>query len=197
MTLLRTVAWCAAILIGVASVFAGEAQAQTRPTRSVLMTTVAGPITPVIAGHIDDGIARAERDGYGAYVIELDTPGGLDASMRAIVQDILASETPVIVYISPQGGRGASAGAIITFAAHVAAMAPGTAIGAATPVGGQGGDDLDAKVVNDAIAYATTLAELRGRDVEFVADTVREGRSASACGGPRARRHRRRRDVRR
>jgi membrane-bound serine protease (ClpP class) len=145
------------------------------------MTTVASPITPVVSGHIEDGIARATSDGAEAYVIELDTPGGLDTSMRAIVQDILASEIPVIVYISPQGARGASAGAIIAFAAHVAAMAPGTAIGAATPVGGQGGEDLDAKVVNDAIAYATALAELRGRDVEFVADTVREGRSASAA----------------
>lgn len=144
------------------------------------MTKVAGPITPVIAGHIDNGIAQAERDGAAAYVIELDTPGGLDTSMRAIVQDILASEIPVIVYISPQGARGASAGAIIAFAAHVAAMAPGTAIGAATPVSGQGGDDLDAKVVNDAVAFAAALAELRGRDVEFITDTVSEGRSASA-----------------
>lgn len=180
MSLLRTVALCAAVLIGFASVFGGEAQAQDRLTRSVLVTSVAGPITPVIAGHIDDGIARAERDGAAAYVIELDTPGGLDTSMRAIVQDILASEVPVIVYISPQGARGASAGAIMTFAAHIAAMAPGTAIGAATPVSGQGGDDLDAKVVNDAVAYVTALAELRGRDVEFITDTVSEGRSASA-----------------
>lgn len=168
------------MLIGVACTFASEVGAQDGPTREVLATTVAGPITPVIAGHIGDGIARAERDGAAAYLIELDTPGGLDTSMRAIVQDILASDVPVIVYISPQGARGASAGAIIAFAAHVAAMAPGTAIGAATPVSGQGGDDLDAKVVNDAIAYATALAELRGRDVEFIADTVREGRSASA-----------------
>lgn len=174
------VAWCAALLIGATSVFAGAAHAQGGPTSSVLVTTVAGPITPVIARHIDDGIAQAERDGSAAYIIELDTPGGLDASMREIVQDILASEVPVIVYVSPQGARGASAGAIIAFAAHVAAMAPGTAIGAATPVGGQGGEDLDAKVVNDAVAYATALAELRGRDVEFIAETVSDGRSASA-----------------
>jgi membrane-bound serine protease (ClpP class) len=176
----RTVAWHAAVVIGVACAVASDVSAQDGPTRPVLATTVAGPITPVIAGHINDGIARAERDGASAYLIELDTPGGLDTSMRAIVQDILASEVPVIVYISPQGARGASAGAIIAFSAHVAAMAPGTTIGAATPVSGQGGDDLDAKVVNDAIAYATALAELRGRDVEFISDTVRDGRSASA-----------------
>jgi len=146
----------------------------------VLFTTIAGPITPVIAAHIDDGIARAESSGAMAYLVQLDTPGGLDTSMRAIVQDILASDVPVIVYISPAGARGASAGAIITFAAHIAAMAPGTAIGAATPVSGGGGDDLETKVVNDAIAYADALAELRDRDSGFITDTVREGRSASA-----------------
>jgi membrane-bound serine protease (ClpP class) len=177
---LGLLAWRACVVVGVACAVAGEVNAQEVPALTALMSTVAGPITPVIAGHIDDGIARAEREGAAAYLIQLDTPGGLDTSMRAIVQDILASEVPVIVYISPQGARGASAGAIIAFAAHVAAMAPGTAIGAATPVSGGGGDDLDAKAVNDAIAYATALAELRGRDVEFIADTVREGRSASA-----------------
>jgi len=179
-TLLWTLARAAAVVVGVACALGGVAQAQDVPPRLVLMTTVAGPITPVIAGHLDDGIARAERDGAVAYLIELDTPGGLDTSMRSIVQDILASEVPIIVFISPQGARGASAGAVITFAAHVAAMAPGTAIGAATPVSGGGGDDLDAKVINDAIAYVAALAELRGRDVEFVTETVRDGRSASA-----------------
>ena len=179
-TLLWTLARAAAVVVGVACALGGVAQAQDVPPRLVLMTTVAGPITPVIAGHLDDGIARAERDGAVAYLIELDTAGGLDTSMRSIVQDILASEVPIIVFISPQGARGASAGAVITFAAHVAAMAPGTAIGAATPVSGGGGDDLDAKVINDAIAYVAALAELRGRDVEFVTETVRDGRSASA-----------------
>jgi len=96
------------------------------------------------------------------------------------VQYIYASEVPVIVHVAPQGARGASAGAIITFAAHVAAMSPGTAIGAATPVGGGGGEDLDDKIINDAIAYAESIAELRDRDREFIVDTVRDGRSASA-----------------
>lgn len=157
----------------------GAAPAQEGRPR-VLATTVDGAITPVIAAHLGDGIARADRDGYDAYLIHLDTPGGLDSSMREIVQDLLASEVPVIVYISPQGARGASAGAIITFAAHIAAMAPATAIGAATPVAGGGGDDLDAKIVNDAIAYTAGIAERRGRDVDFVTDTVRDGRSAPA-----------------
>lgn len=172
--------WVRALaVLGGLLVLGGGASAQVNGAR-VLATTVDGPITPVIADHIAAGIGQAEREGHVAYVIRLDTPGGLDTSMRAIVQDILASKVPVVVYVSPQGARGASAGAIITFAAHVAAMAPGTAIGAATPVGGQGGEDLDDKIINDAIAYAGALAELRGRDVDFVVDTVRDGRSASA-----------------
>jgi membrane-bound serine protease (ClpP class) len=175
---LRRVAATSA-LAGGALLLGTGASAQSGVPR-VLATTVDGPITPVIADHLADGMARAERDGHQAYLIRLDTPGGLDSSMREIVQEILASDVPVIVYVSPPGARGASAGAIITFAAHVAAMAPGTAIGAATPVGGQGGDDLEDKIINDAIAYAASLAELRDRDVDFVTDTVRKGRSASA-----------------
>jgi membrane-bound serine protease (ClpP class) len=146
----------------------------------VLATTIDGPITPVIAGHIRDGIDQAERNGAVAYLIRLDTPGGLDSSMRDIIQEIYAASVPVIVYVAPAGARGTSAGAIITFAAHVAAMAPGTAIGAATPVGGGGGEDLDTKVINDAAAFAESIAELRGRNAEFIVETVTEGRSASA-----------------
>ncbi|MGD9705701.1 MAG: nodulation protein NfeD [Acidimicrobiia bacterium] len=171
------------LLAGVGLCAPGSADGSAAPPSSqhrVLATTVTGAITPVIADHIEDGIARAERDGYAAYLIRLDTPGGLDTSMRAIVQDILAAEVPVIVHVSPRGARAASAGAIITLSAHVAAMAPGTAIGAATPVSGSGGEDLDAKIVNDAIAYATSLAELRDRDVEFAKEAVRDGRSVSA-----------------
>jgi membrane-bound serine protease (ClpP class) len=148
--------------------------------RGVLATTVTGAISPVIANHLRDGMTQAALEDREAYLVRMDTPGGLDTSMRAIIQDILASEVPVIVWIGPSGARGASAGAIITFSAHVAAMAPGTSIGAATPVAGQGGEDLDAKIINDAIAYAESLAELRDRDTEFIVDTVREGRSASA-----------------
>jgi membrane-bound serine protease (ClpP class) len=154
--------------------------AQNDGTPRVLVTTVEAAITPVIAGHISDGIDRAVSEGYDAYLIRLDTPGGLDTSMRTIVQRILGSEVPVIVHIAPEGARGASAGAIIAFSAHVAAMAPGTSIGAATPIAAGGGDDLDRKVINDAAAYAEALAEVHGRNVEFIVDTVREGRSATA-----------------
>ena len=132
-----------------------------------------------MADQIDDGVSRASDGGYSAYIIDLDTPGGLDSSMRDIVQDILASEIPVIVYVSPQGARAASAGAIITTASHVAIMAPGTSIGSATPVGLQG-EDLEAKVVNDAAAYAESLARLRGRNTKFAVAMVRDGQSVTA-----------------
>ena len=145
----------------------------------VLVTTVDGAITPVMTDHLNSAVGRAESGGYDALVVRLDTPGGLDTSMRKIVQRFLAAEVPVVVYVSPQGARAASAGAIITFAAHVAAMAPGTAIGASTPVDLEGGD-VERKVVNDAAAFAESLARLRGRNVEFAVDTVRKGRSAAA-----------------
>lgn len=146
----------------------------------VLVSEVATPITPVVAAHVEDGLARAAEDEYSAYVIELDTPGGLVTSMRDIVSDILASPVPVLVYVSPDGARAGSAGALITFASHVAVMAPGTTIGAATPVGMEG-EEVPEKVVNDAAAQAEALAQLRGRDVEFAVDTVTEGRSAAVA----------------
>jgi membrane-bound serine protease (ClpP class) len=177
----RLVAVVVLALLGLGVLLGGPAGAQSLDGDSrVLLTTVKGPITPVVAGHIRSGIARAERDGYVAYMIRLDTPGGLDTSMRDIVQHLFAAEVPVIVHIAPSGARGASAGAIITFASHVAAMAPGTTIGAATPVAGGTGEDLDAKILNDAIAYAESIADARDRDPGFIVDTVREGRSASA-----------------
>lgn len=146
--------------------------------RRVLVTEIATPITPVVAEHLGDGMDRAADGGYAAYVIELDTPGGLVDAMRDIIHDILASPVPVIVYVSPEGARAGSAGALITFASHVAVMAPGTTIGAATPVGLEG-EEVSDKIVNDAAAQAQALAELRGRSVEFAVDTVRDGRSAA------------------
>lgn len=134
------------------------------------------------------GIARAERDSAQAVVIQLDTPGGLDISMREIVKAILASRVPVIVFVSPQGARAASAGMFITMAAPVAAMAPGTSIGAATPVsiGAESptaGDTLGvmrAKMVNDAAAYARSLAQRHGRNADWAEQAVREAASLPA-----------------
>ncbi|MDQ4068732.1 MAG: nodulation protein NfeD [Actinomycetota bacterium] len=157
---------------------AGDAAAQ-EPRPRVLATTVTSAITPPVADHLADGVARAEREGFDAFVVRLDTPGGLDVSMRSIVRTFLGARVPVIVHVAPSGARAASAGAIITFAGHVAAMAPGTAIGAATPVDLEGGDVGD-KVINDAAALAESIAHQRGRNVEFAADTVRTGRSAAA-----------------
>jgi membrane-bound serine protease (ClpP class) len=145
----------------------------------VLLARIQGPITPVIAAHVSDAIDEAVANDYDAVLFEMDTPGGLVTSMREIVQDLLGSPVPVVVYVSPSGSSAASAGAVITFASHIAAMAPATNIGAATPIGLEGGEVLD-KVVEDAVAYVTAIAEERDRDVEFAVDTVREGRSASA-----------------
>ena len=146
------------LMIGVAGAWLATLPGQARAqAATVLVTRVDGTITPVIADHLVDGVAAAERDGHAAYLVELDTPGGLDTSMREIVQAFLGAEVPVVVYVTPAGARAASAGAIITFAAHVAAMTPGTTIGAATPVDLQGGEITD-KVINDAAAFAETVA---------------------------------------
>ena len=99
-----------------------------------LVATYSGIISPVTAEFLGDAVRKANRENFAALIIQLDTPGGLDTSMRVIVKDILNSETPVIVYVSPSGARAASAGVFITMAAQVAAMAPGTNIGAAHPV---------------------------------------------------------------
>jgi membrane-bound serine protease (ClpP class) len=181
----RPVAFAAGgVLVGflllVAGSLAGSVAAQPATAPLVVRAVVDTSITPVIADYVSDAIARAERDGAEALVIELDTPGGLDTSMRDIVQDILDARVAVVVYVAPSGARAASAGAIIALSAHVAAMAPGTAIGAATPISGGGGEDLDDKIVNDAAAYAESLAQLRGRDVDFARDAVIDGRSISA-----------------
>jgi membrane-bound serine protease (ClpP class) len=156
--------------------FPGAATAQGS---TVLVTRVDGTITPVIADHLADGVAAADRDGHAAYLVELDTPGGLDTSMREIIKAFLGAHVPVIVYVTPSGARAASAGALITMAANVAAMAPGTTIGAATPVALQGGEISD-KVLNDAAAFAETVAAQRGRNTRFAIDTVRKGRAVTA-----------------
>lgn len=174
--IVRRVATVAGCLMVVASTLAGAAPAAAQQARSVLVAEVADPITPVVADYLADGVARAESEGFEAFVVELDTPGGLDSSMRRIAQGFIASEVPVVVYVSPRGARAASAGAIITLSSHIAAMAPGTAIGASTPVGLEGGD-VDTKVINDAAAYAESLATLRDRNVEFAREMVIEGSS--------------------
>lgn len=144
---------------------------------------IAGAINPVQAQFVVGELSRANSLKAPAFLIELDTPGGLDTAMRDIIQGILSSEIAVIVYVSPSGARAASAGALITLAADFAAMAPGTNIGAATPIaisGDEQGETLKKKIVNDAVAYARSLAEQRGRDRDWAEKIVSEGISTPA-----------------
>ncbi|MDP6577448.1 MAG: nodulation protein NfeD [Dehalococcoidales bacterium] len=160
-----------------------EAQA-VNPRIDVLQ--VKGTINPVLVDYISRGIDQAEVDGAQAVIIQMDTPGGLDTAMRDIIQEITNARIPVVVYVSPAGARAASAGAYITLAAHIAAMAPNTAIGAATPVAmGEGGeaqmsDEMKAKIINDAIAYIRDTAESHGRNADWAEKAVREGVSATS-----------------
>ncbi|MGH4009342.1 MAG: NfeD family protein [Pseudonocardiaceae bacterium] len=167
-------------LVGLMPALAGAAQPGASAPLTVLTARVDGPITPVVAGYLTDGVREAERGGHQAFLVELDTPGGLDASMREIIQSFLGAEVPVVVYVTPAGARAASAGALITFSAHVAAMSPGTTIGAATPVDLQGGE-ISGKVINDAAAFAESVAAQRDRNPGFAIDTVRQGRAVPAA----------------
>jgi membrane-bound serine protease (ClpP class) len=177
-----------AAILAAAAALAGAATPAAAPTARPLVRhlVVAGVISPVTADFMVNGIARAEKDGAALVVISLDTPGGLDPSMRKVIQKILASRIPVAVYVAPPGGRAASAGTFITLAAHVAAMAPNTSIGAAHPVtlgaGGEGGQDetMAAKVTNDAVSYIQGLARLRGRNAAWAELAVRKSASLAA-----------------
>jgi membrane-bound serine protease (ClpP class) len=135
-----------------------------------------GVISPVTVRLVEAALARAQGERAGALVILLDTPGGLERSMRLICQRLLSAEIPVIVYVAPTGARAASAGVFITMAAHVAAMAPATNIGAAHPVAVGGGGDKESmkKVENDAAAFARTIATERGRNAEWAEKAVRQ-----------------------
>jgi len=144
--------------------------------RQVNVIRVESVISPSSADYIVTAIKQAEKDKVAALVIELDTPGGLDTSMRVIIKEMLAAERPIVVYVAPSGARAASAGAFITLAAHIAAMAPGTNIGAAAPVamGGQMDKTMEKKVTNDAAAYIRTIAEKRGRPIDLAEEWVRK-----------------------
>ncbi|HEX7036890.1 MAG TPA: nodulation protein NfeD [Pseudomonadales bacterium] len=220
--MIRAVAGLLLILLGALPLAAGEAEAP-RGRSQVWVVDLDGAVGPAVADLIVRTIDDAEEAGAAALVIRMDTPGGLDKSMRQIIQAILAADVPVVTYVAPNGARAASAGTYIAFASHIAAMAPATNIGSSTPVamggpapptpgapgpdekpdadggkGGEGGeagegteapgdrrdeqstDAMTRKVINDAVAYLQSLAELRGRNVEWAEETVRYGANLRA-----------------
>ncbi|MBI5183513.1 MAG: nodulation protein NfeD [Nitrospinae bacterium] len=148
----------------------------------IILLRFEGVINPISAEYIVDEIRRATDGDDKVVIIQLDTPGGLDTSMRIIVKEILNSKIPVVVYVAPSGSRAASAGTFITMAANIAAMSPGTNIGAAHPVN-MGGEKMDRtmmkKVENDAVAYIRSIAERMGRNAEWAEKAVRNSVSIS------------------
>jgi len=168
------------LYVGALAVLSCGASVDTREAVNVL--TADGIVNPVMARYIDRGIDAAEKADATAVVIRLDTPGGLDTSMRDIVQRIEDAKLPIIVYVSPTGARAASAGTFITMAAHIAAMAPNTTIGAAHPVGA-GGEDIEGtlgdKTTNEAAEYIIGIAKLRGRNETWAESAVRRSVAAN------------------
>jgi membrane-bound serine protease (ClpP class) len=168
-----------------ATLILGAALAASAPApaaRTGVLIPISGPIGPATSDFFVRQLHTAQDEGAALVVVTLDTPGGLDTSMRDIVQAILASDVPVVTYVTPSGARAASAGTYILYASHIAAMAPATNLGAATPVqiGGDSGKKegesaLERKAVNDAVAYLVGLAHLRGRNAEWAEKAVREG----------------------
>ncbi len=170
------------------------AQAQERSSGPAVVLDLTGPIGPAASDYVARGLVKAVERSSAVVVLRLDTPGGLDTSMREIVRSILASPVPVAAFVAPGGARAASAGTYILYASHIAAMAPGTNLGAATPVqlgapeeSKPATDDnhhqtpgMAEKAVNDATAYIRSLAELRGRNVAWAEEAVRQAASLSA-----------------
>jgi len=177
----------AAIGAGAALLGAAGAKALAQSSQPVVVDLrVDGIISPASAGFITQGISQAASDKAALVVIQLDTPGGLDTSMRTIVQAILASPVPVATFVSPGGARAASAGTFILYASHIAAMTPASNLGAASPVqiGGlspaSGHDTMSTKIANDAVAYIRSLAQLRKRNIQFAESAVRDAASMTA-----------------
>lgn len=166
-----------------AAASAATGAAALDPPAPVYRVEVVDIIHSVSAGRVIETIERAAEAEAGLVLLRLDTPGGLDTAMREIIEAILNSEVPVAVFVGPSGSRAASAGYLITLSADISGMAPGTNMGAATPVAGTGGEmpeTLSRKVESDAAAYLRSIAERRGRDIELAEQGVTEARSWTA-----------------
>src|SRR5438132_13983863 len=157
---------------------------------TVAVVPLEGAIGPASVHFVRRSIERAAKDGAQLVIVQLDTPGGLDTSMRELIKAILASPVPVAAFVAPSGARAASAGTFILYASHIAAMAPGTNLGAASPVALMGGatdkegkkteDTMTKKGTNDAVAYIRGFAQMRGRNADWAEQAVREGVSLPA-----------------
>lgn len=196
-------------VLGMGTAAQSQDAAQPPPQRIAMQLTLDGAIGPASADYVVRGLSQAARQRVAVVVLRIDTPGGLDTSMREIIRAILASPVPVLGYVSPGGARAASAGTYILYASHISAMAPGTNLGAATPIAigglpdrmpgdrddksdkGTGKDEgtkqptapkttSEAKAINDAVAYIRALAALHGRDADWAEQAVREAASLSA-----------------
>ena len=168
------------VWVGLALLLISPLAGAQEPRPLVVVAKIDGPITPYIARYVDHAIDRAEERNAELLVIEMNTPGGLGSAMDDIIDDILGSTVPVAVYVAPINARAASAGVYITYASHIAVMAPSTNIGSASPImSGTSGnittdETLSRKMMNDAIARITNLAQLRGRNVEWAVKAVKE-----------------------
>lgn len=190
------------------SISAAQVESETSPSRTAVMIEIRDAIGPATSDFFTRSLKRAEEQQAAAFIVQLDTPGGLDSAMRDMIQAVLASRIPVVLYVGPSGARAASAGTYLLYASHVAAMAPATNLGAATPIqiGGSPAPERDTpansesdkqedaerdrapvpgtaaerKAVNDAVAYIRGLAELRDRNADWAETAVRSGASISA-----------------
>jgi membrane-bound serine protease (ClpP class) len=193
--------WIACSLLLCVLAFSGQVfSSAVAATPKVVVLELDGIVSPASSDFLTRGLARAVEENAVLTVIEMDTPGGLDASMRSIIRQILSSPIPVATFVSPGGARAASAGTFILYASHIAAMTPASNLGAASPVsiglGGpddkpqagtdkdtdkkSGGDTMTHKVTNDAAAYIRSLAQLRGRNADFAEKAVLDASSMSA-----------------